>query len=157
LIEVKLGAALGADPLQLPKEALFAHGHARGRPWRLLCVTPAVTAPHIRGFRVEGNLLAQDHPMPLADAVASYFAAAASLGRGGGWPSAEDVRASVRWLSWSSLGAMFEAAGRQGSVAPHEAALLDDVVALLHRRGLIRPMFHGFNIPPAHSLRWTAG
>jgi len=33
LVEVKLGAALGAEPLQLPKEAIFAHRHARGRPW----------------------------------------------------------------------------------------------------------------------------
>lgn len=157
LIEVKLGALLGADPLQLPKEALFAHRHARGRPFRLLCVTPGTTAPRIQGFRVEGGLLALSDRMPLADAVASYFAAAASLGRGTDWPSVPEVKAAVRWLSWSSIGALFEAVRAQVSTAHHEGNLLDDVVALLRRRGLMRPVFHGFEIAPARPLGWSMG
>jgi hypothetical protein len=55
LVEVKLGAALGAEPLQLPKEAIFAHRHARGRPWRLLCVTPGASEPRIPGISRRGQ------------------------------------------------------------------------------------------------------
>ncbi len=157
LIEVKLDAVLGADPLQLPKEALFAHRHARGRPWRLLCVTRGITAPHLRGFCVEGGLLALSGRMPLADAIASYFAAAAELGCGTDWPSLPEVKAAVRWMSWSSLGASFEAVRAQISTDQHEGNLLDDVVALLRRRGLMRPLFHGFESTPSRPLGWSVG
>lgn len=157
LVEVKLGAALGADPLQLPKEAVFAYRHASGRPWRLLCITPAVTAPRIPGFCIEGGRLALAAPMPLADSVASYFAAAASLGFGAGVPSAAEARAAVRWLSWSSIGTVLETARTKAVVAPHEVALLDDVIALLRRRGLLRPVFHGFRKLPERRLAWAAG
>ncbi len=57
LVEVKLDAILGADPLQLPKEAIFAHLHARGRPWRLLCITRGTSPPRIRGFQAVGDHL----------------------------------------------------------------------------------------------------
>lgn len=157
VIEVKLSAVLGAEPGQLPKEAIFAHRRAGGRPWRLLCITPDTIAPRILGFRVEGGRLTSGDRMPLADAVASYFAAAASLGHGAGWPSTSEVKAAVCWLSWSSFGELFEAARVQVSIAPHEANLLDDVVALLRRRGLMRPRFHGFELAPSRPLRWDAG
>jgi hypothetical protein len=157
LVEVKLGAVLGAEPLQLPKEAIFAHRHARGRPWRLLCVTPGASPPRIQGFRVEGNRLALSDRMPLADAVASYFAAATPFARSADWPSAPEVRASVCWMSWSSFGALLETVRAQASTAQHEGNLLDDVVALLRRRGLMRPTFHGFEIVPARPLGWGAG
>lgn len=157
VVEVKLGAILGSDPLQLPKEAIFAHRHARGRPWRLLCVTPSTTAPHIQGFSFERGRLALGQRMPLAEAVASYFAATTPLRRSAGLPSASEVRAAVCWMSWSSFGALFEAARAQASTAPHERTLLDDVVAIFRRRGLIRPVFHGFEVTRAQSLRWNAG
>lgn len=158
LIEVKLGATLGADPLQLPKEAIFAHRHAHGRPWRLLCVTPGTTAPRIHGFRIEGGHLVLSDRMPLADAVASYFAAAAACDVNSTmWPTASEVKAAVRWLAWSSVGALFETARTKFSTVLHERALLDDVVALLQRRGLMRPVFHGFKLEPVRPLGWGVG
>lgn len=157
LVEVKLGAVLGAEPMQLPKEAIFAHRHARGRPWRLLCLTRGTTAPLISGFRAEAGRLARGDWMPLADAVASYFVAAAVLGHTTGYPSASEVKASVRWLSWSALGASLEVARAQLSALPHEVSLLDDVIALLHLRGLMRPVFHGFEIACTRPLGWSAG
>jgi len=60
-------------------------------------------------------------------------------------------------MSWSSFGALLETARAQLSTAPHEGNLLDDVVALLRRRGLMRPTFHGFEIASTPPLGWGAG
>lgn len=158
LIEVKLGSALGADPLQLPKEAVFAHRRAHGRPWRLLCITTGTTAPRIQGFRRDGDRIVLTDRRPLADAVASYFSAAThEYVEAANWPSASEVKAAVRWLPWFSLGALFEIARAKFATAPHEHALLEDVVALLHRRGLMRPEFHGFELASDRPLKWSAG
>ncbi|WP_437950164.1 hypothetical protein WME98_04625 [Sorangium sp. So ce296] len=144
LVEVKLGAPLGADPMQLPKESIVAHQRASGRPWRLLCVTPGATAPHLQGFRVEEGRLARGPVVPLAEAVASYFTAATMLRPVADWPRASEVRANVRWMSWSSVGKLLRAAFERNATAPHEENLLADVLALLQMRGLLRPDFHGF-------------
>jgi hypothetical protein len=158
LVEVKLGAVLGADPLQLPKEAVFAHRLAHGRPWRLLCITTGTTAPRIQGFRLDGDRLVLTDRLPLADAVASYFSAVARQNATAtSWPSSSEVKAAVRWLPWSSLGALFATARAKFAAAPHEHALLDDVVALLRRRGLMRAEFHGFELTSVRPLKWSAG
>lgn len=159
LMEAKrgLGIQLGDQPLQLPKEAVVAHRCAKGRPWRLLCVTSGTTAPWIRGFRAENGRLILADSMPLADAVASYFEAAATIGSRADWPLAADVRANTRWMSWSTIGALMNVARTRSPVARQEAALLSDVVGYLKRRGLMLPEFRGFEIATAPSLLWDVG
>lgn len=159
LMEAKRGWGkdLGLDPLQLPKEAIVAHLFAKGRPWRLLCVTSGTTAPSIPGFAAEDGRLVQVESMPLKEAVASYFKAAALLGCHADWPPPEDVHANTCWLSWSSIGHMFQTSRSQSATLNHEAALLEDLVAYLEKAGHLRPPFHGFNLRLAPRLAWDAG
>ena len=156
VVEVRAGGTARCRA-GLGKEAIYAHRRAGGRPWRLLCVTRDTFAPRIQGLRIEGGRLTLGAPMPLTNAVGSYFEAAASLGHGVGWPSASEVRAAVRWLPWSWFGRLFEEAQAAASIAPHEANLREDVVAILRRRGVMRPEFHGFRSVPSPPLGWNVG
>lgn len=152
VVEVKLSMRLGTEPNQLPKEAIVAYQRASSRPWRLLCITPGSSEPQIASFReVEGRLV-PGAVAPLADAVTSYFAAAADVGRSDDWPTSREVKANVRWLPWSRLGALIAEALERNHAAPHEVDLVNDLLDLLRNRGLLRPPFRGFSKIPSVAL-----
>ena len=151
VMEAKLGAPLGGDPMQLPQEALVAHRISHGNPWRLLCVTTHRNAPTLPGFRVSGSLIEPGEYMPLNEAVASYFEAVSSIGIPGEWPAPDRVRASITWLSWGAIATLIEAAlAAHPTVTSHDTAQANDVLDLLRSRSLYEEPFRGFrNVPKA--------
>lgn len=157
VIEAKLGAPLGGDPTQLPEEITIAHRRASGRQWRVVCVTAHSRMPSTSSFRARSGTIVLDEPMPLADAIASYFDAIALLGVAGNWPTSEQVRRHLRWLSWQSVGNLVSDAFREPSLASHDRALSMDVIELLRFRALYADPFRGFSALEAAPLQWPLG
>lgn len=164
VMEAKLGAPLGGDPMQLPQEALVAHQIAGAKKWRLLCVTTHYAIPMIASFRASGSRIELGEQMPVNEAVASYFQALAEIGTPGNWPDANEVRANVLWLSWRTIAMLIDSAvATYPTRAEHEVALARDVLRLLRERFPEEEPFHGFRKLPTQTLvarlpeLWTGG
>jgi hypothetical protein len=136
LVEAKLRAPFGDD--QLEREVVFAHRRAGGRPWRLLCVTTHHREPAYRGTA-------------LAKGVASSFADENALGL-----SPCEIERRIAWMPWSEIATRLEESLETLAPPPHAVALIEDVLASLCSRGLMRPPFHGFGRVPPMSLAWAA-
>jgi hypothetical protein len=147
VVEAKLYAPFGLD--QLPREALFIHRLADGRPWRLLCVTDHAREPSHHRFDVNRDPVPGDLTS-LAEGVASYFERSNEIGL----PLREIAR-RVIWMSWSHIAERLDAVRRTVSVPLPSRARLDDLLASLEARGLVRPPFHGFSRLPQRSPRWS--
>jgi hypothetical protein len=163
VMEAKLGAPLGGDPMQLPQETVVAHTVANGREWRLLCVTPHRRMPMIQGFRASNGAIALDAPQPLSEAVASYFNSLVDIAAPGDWPEPDKVQRSIKWMSWQAVATSIDNASEHHSMRqPHSVALAQDVLRLLRARGYYIDPFGGFQrIPAVHLANrvpslWTA-
>lgn len=148
LVEAKLNADFGPD--QLPREVLFAHRRADGRPWRVLCVTPHARPP------LHAQYTPDRRPMgdrgELRAAVASYFAEHDETGLG-----AVEIARRISWMSWGEVGERLRDARLAEPPPSHAAALIDDLCRALEARGLTWPRYQGFASVPHATSRWTAG
>ncbi len=136
VVEAKLRAPFGVD--QLPREVRYAHRRARGRPWRLLCVTAHATEPLYLGTT-------------LAKGVASWFAEDNELGL----PPSE-IERRIAWMPWYAIASRLEESVRSLAPPASAIALIDDLLTSLRGRGLTRLPFHGFGRIPTMVHGWKA-
>lgn len=160
-VEAKLGSKLGADPLQLPKQVVYSAAASPGRPWWLLCITTDSVEPSHHSFRVEHGRLVLGDLAPLANAVASYFDAIASIHPSYTWPLAADVLTCVRWTSWKAVARILKGAAGEEGIETWAASALNDLYALLQLQGIVTPEFQGFRferrvLPAGISPIWRA-
>lgn len=155
VIEAKLGSALGADPLQLPKEVTFAHQRAGGRPWRVLAISADSQEPQHPRFAAVDDQLNRVGSGGLRESVASYFAAVEQLVPGLGLPSPDDVAKRIDWMSWRSVLDLLLSGHSEES---HDWNLMTDVRKFATAAALWNPPFGGFSAVSAERiapLEWT--
>jgi hypothetical protein len=147
IVETKLKADFGPD--QLPREVIFAHRRANGRPWRLLCVTDDFREPVHHRFSIDRRPL-KDSLASLGDGVASYFEHGNEINL-----SPSEISKRICWMPWSQIATRLQEARQRLAPPPHALALIDDLLASLEARGLTRHPFHGFSKLSAETLDWT--
>ena len=134
IVEAKYRSMLGSDATQLPREVLYAADRQPSR-WRLLCVTTGPGQPRIASCRNEGGRTARGPNLPVAEAVASFFAAFPDLFE----LDAAAVKERVHWLSWSDVVELLDASGPE-----NQRLIVQDLHRLIDHRGLRVLPFKGF-------------
>ena len=96
VVETKLRSTFGHN--QLPREVLFAHHRAAGRPWRLLCITDETREPRHAAYGPDRTLIAGS-ALSLGAGVATYFARTNETDL-----TAEEIARRVVWMPWWRVG-----------------------------------------------------